>query len=148
MNHEIEKLILKNDASMVGFAKIDGLYNSVDLDGPKSEDSVTEPINIPHYPIGISIVLAYSKEIIRNISDAPTMDYYNRYFKLNEKLDELAVLCADYIKKQGYNAYPQTVSNTRKKAREIAAKTLNKQITLCGKCIEVCPYTRRYTIAT
>jgi len=33
----------------------------------------------------------------------------------------------------------------RKKAREIAAKSLEKQITLCGKCIEVCPYTRKYT---
>lgn len=32
----------------------------------------------------------------------------------------------------------------RKKAREIAAKQINKEITLCGKCIVVCPYTRRY----
>jgi len=36
----------------------------------------------------------------------------------------------------------------RLKAREIAAKTLNKKITLCGKCIEVCPYTQRYIDAT
>lgn len=35
----------------------------------------------------------------------------------------------------------------RKKAREIAANTLNKKITLCGKCIEVCPYTKKYTLA-
>ncbi|MGB8451461.1 MAG: 4Fe-4S double cluster binding domain-containing protein [Anaerocolumna sp.] len=33
----------------------------------------------------------------------------------------------------------------RKKAREIAAKSIDKKITLCGKCIEVCPYTRKYT---
>lgn len=244
MNHEIKQLLLDNGASMVGFAKIDGLYGNVDLDGPRSEDSVTEPINIPQYPFGISIILAYEKDVIRNIRDLPTMDYYNNYFKLNEKLDKLAILCAEHIKKQGYNAYPQTVSNTkeygvfrtvmphktvafqsglgwigknalfvtekygsavrltsvltdapldynkqimkskcdncmicvsacpgkaisgrawspeldrdeffdamacRKKAREIAAKTLNKQITLCGKCIEVCPYTRKYTLAT
>ncbi len=32
----------------------------------------------------------------------------------------------------------------RKKARELAAKNLNKEITLCGKCIEVCPYTKKY----
>lgn len=36
----------------------------------------------------------------------------------------------------------------RKKAREIAAKTLDREITLCGKCIEVCPYTKKYTWAT
>jgi epoxyqueuosine reductase QueG len=33
----------------------------------------------------------------------------------------------------------------RKKAREIAANSIDRKITLCGKCIEVCPYTRRYT---
>ena len=32
----------------------------------------------------------------------------------------------------------------RVKARELSLKYLNKQITLCGKCIEVCPYTRKY----
>ncbi len=32
----------------------------------------------------------------------------------------------------------------RKAARDLAAKKLNKEITLCGKCIEVCPYTQRY----
>ncbi len=32
----------------------------------------------------------------------------------------------------------------RKKARELSAEHLEKQITLCGKCIVVCPYTRKY----
>ena len=31
----------------------------------------------------------------------------------------------------------------RKAARELSAQRLNKQITLCGKCFEVCPYTKR-----
>lgn len=32
----------------------------------------------------------------------------------------------------------------RKKARELAAERIDREITLCGKCIEVCPYTRAY----
>ncbi|SMC49320.1 4Fe-4S double cluster binding domain-containing protein [Papillibacter cinnamivorans] len=32
----------------------------------------------------------------------------------------------------------------RKKARELAAEAIHEEITLCGKCIEICPYTRRY----
>lgn len=32
----------------------------------------------------------------------------------------------------------------RKKAREIASKAIGKEITLCGKCIESCPYTQKY----
>lgn len=241
MNYEIERMLLENGASMVGFAKIDGLYNSVDLSEPRSEDSVTEPFDIPHYPYGISIILAHPKEVIKNIDIAPTMEYYNAYHRLNHQLDDMAILCADYIKKRGYHAYPQTVSATkeygifrtvmphktvavhaglgwigksalfitekygsavrltsvltdapleynqlfihskcgscmlcitacpgkaisgrnwrpeldrdelldamacRKTAREIAAKSINRQITLCGKCIESCPYTRKYT---
>jgi epoxyqueuosine reductase len=32
----------------------------------------------------------------------------------------------------------------RKAARELAAEQIEKEITLCGKCIYVCPYTQRY----
>ena len=32
----------------------------------------------------------------------------------------------------------------RKKARELAAERIDKEITLCGKCIEICPYTQNY----
>lgn len=241
MNQEIEQMLHNNGASSVGFAKIKDLYHDADLTGPRSEDSVTEPINLPKYPLGISIVLAYPKDVIKNISTSPTMEYYDAYHRLNDKLDDLAIMCAEYIQKQGYHAYPQTVSATkeygifrtvmphktvavnaglgwigkstlfitekygssvrltsvltdapldynkvtmnskcgscmlctnacpgkaisgrpwspelyrdeffdamacRKKAREIASKSINKQITLCGKCIEVCPYTRKYT---
>lgn len=242
MNQEIEGLLYENGASMVGFARIDKLYSKVDLSGPRSEDSVTEPIEIPQYPYGIAIAHALPKDVIRNISNSPTLEYYETYHKLNEKLDYLAELCAKYIEKQGYHAYAQTVSRTkeygifrtvmphktvavnaglgwigksalfitekygsavrltsvltdapikysnhlmkskcggcmlckeacpgnaisgrlwspeldrddffdaqacRKKAREIALKTIQKQITLCGKCIEVCPYTKKYTL--
>lgn len=241
MNRKIERMLLENGASMVGFAKINELYSNVELKEPRSEDSVTESINIPIYPFGISIILSYPQTVIKNISDSPTIEYYNAYHKLSDKLDDLATMCAEYIIEQGYNAYPQTDSATkeygifrtvmphktvavhsglgwigksalfltekygsavrltsvltdaplefnklilqskcgscmictdacpgnaisgltwnpkldrdeffdalacRKKAREIAAKSLEKQITLCGKCIEVCPYTRKYT---
>ena len=30
------------------------------------------------------------------------------------------------------------------KARELSSKYLGEEITLCGKCIEICPHTRRY----
>jgi len=241
MNSKIERMLLEHGASMVGFAKINELYSDVDLKEPFDDNFVTESINIPKYPFGISIILSYPQDIIKNISDSPTMEYYNAYHNLNDKLDDLATMCAKYIIEQGYHAYPQIVSATkeygifrtvmphktvavhsglgwigksalfltekygsavrltsvltdaplafnksilqpkcgscmictkacpgdaisglnwnpkldrddffdalacRKKAREIAAKSIEKQITLCGKCIEVCPYTRKYT---
>jgi epoxyqueuosine reductase QueG len=243
MKNEIEQLLLENGASSVGFAGLEGLYARISEDGPQSVDSIDGPIEIPAYPVGISIILAFEKNIIKNISKCPTLDYYNGYYRLNNKLDELAIACAEYIKKQGFKAYPQTVTSSkeygnfrtvmphktvavnaglgwigksalfitekygsavrltsvltdapldcnqsiiqskcgtcmrcrdacpgkaisgqgwspeldrdeyfdaaacRKKAREIAGESIDKIITLCGKCIEVCPYTRKYTQA-
>lgn len=240
MNEELIQLLQKNGASMVGFAQLEGLYGNVDRKEPRSEDSETEPFEIPEYPYGVSIALAFPREVIRGISNAPTMEYYNGYHSLNAKLDELASICTAYIEQQGYHAYPQVtttmkeygnfrtimphktvavkaglgfigksalfitkqygsavrltsvltdaplevnepiiksacgscmlcadacpgkaisgrswnpeldrdelfdVAACRKKARELAAQALDKKITLCGKCIEVCPYTRRY----
>ncbi len=242
MKHKIEQLLYENGASLVGFAKIDELYQNKTFNKATNEEALTETINIPHYPYGISIILALPKDVIRNISNHPTMDYYDAYHSVSRKLDDLAVMCAEYIEEQGYHAYPQTVLATkgdssfrtemphktvavhaglgwigksalfltdkygsavrltsvltdaplefhnqimqskcggcmlcsnacpgraisgkvwspeldrdeyfdalacRKAAREIAAKTIGKQITLCGKCIEICPYTRVYTL--
>lgn len=243
MNDDLRQLLLDNGASMVGFAKVSGLYSREASDEAGRENTDNEAVNIPEYPYGISIILAHTKNVIKNITNHPTMDYYDAYHRLNKELDDLALMCADYIKKQGYNAYPQTTGNEkeygifrttmphktvavmaglgwigksalfiteeygsavrlssvltdapinynksmittkcgscmlctnacpakaisgqlwspeldrddffnavacRNKAREIAAKTLNKEITLCGKCIEVCPYTKKYTWA-
>lgn len=243
MNQEIEQLLLDKGASMVGFAKIEDYYDDTAFHGLSDEALEEEVLNIPRYPYGISIILAHPQEVIRNIHSSPTMDYFNAYHRLNNKLNELAILCADYIKAQGYHAYPQTTTVTKhdnnyrtimphktvavnaglgwvgksalfiseqygsairltsvltdapieynknimqpkcggcmlctnacpgkaisgrlwspelnrddiydaqackKKARELAAKAINKEITLCGKCIEVCPYTKKYTYA-
>jgi epoxyqueuosine reductase QueG len=241
MNRDIEILLKNSGASLIGFADISEQYAHVDMSLPQTEDSSHGAFKIPKYPGGVSIALAIPTHIISGISDAPTQDYYEAYYLLNEKLDALAGLCVQYIESKGYNAYAQTVLVTkefgifrtvmphktvavraglgfigksalfvtkeygsavrltsvltdaplkygspiveapcascqicanscpadaisgkvwtaqtdrddffnamacRKKAREISATVLNKTITLCGKCIEVCPYTKRYT---
>jgi len=241
LNDQMNELLVDNGASLVGFADLRGLYCDADVTKlPRSEDSQTEPFDVPRYENGVAIAVAIPPEIVRGIKNAPTMAYYDAYHALNDKLDALANLCAEHLRKSGYNAYPQTVSATKEygvfrtimphktvalhaglgwigksalfvterfgsairltsvltdapldcaarviqpkcggcticadacpagaisgalwsagkdredffhamdcrlKAREIAAKTLDKKITLCGKCIEVCPYTQRY----
>lgn len=237
---ELKELLIRHGASLVGYAKIADNYNQCDMKLPRSPDSVTEPIEIPMYPNGVSIADAIPKEIIQGIHQSPTIEYYNAYHSLNKHLDTLALLCAGYLQDKGYGAYAQTVSDTkefgifttvmphktvavngglgwigksalfitsqygsairltsvltdaplpvnvkiqdtkcgncqickkacpagaitgnlwstvherewifhamacRKKAREIAAVSIGKEITLCGKCIEVCPYTQKY----
>lgn len=240
MRNEIERILMESGASGIGFARIEGMYGQIDPTEPRSEDSTDKEIKIPQYPYGVSIMLAYPKEVIKNIGEAPTMEYYDAYHRLNDKLDGLAIQCETYLKEKGFRAYAQTTSATeeygtfrtvmphktvamhaglgwigknalflteafgsairltsvltdaplaqektlpqsrcascmlctnacpgkavsgrnwspeldrdeffdvlacRKKAREISARAIDKVITLCGKCIEVCPYTRKY----
>ncbi len=37
-----------------------------------------------------------------------------------------------------------SAADCRKAARALSKSLLNEEITLCGKCIEICPYTKRY----
>lgn len=233
---ELKELLMERGASLVGFAEISDFYNEWDLESVKSTDLV----KIPRYANAVSIAIAIPKEVIQGIHQAPTTEYYNAYHSLNEQLDTLALLCAEYLQEKGYSAYAQTVGKTkefgifttemphktvavngglgwigksallvtpqygsairltsvltnapvpinenihntkcgdcqicknacpagaitgnlwnksrkrewifdalkcRKKAREIANVSIEKEITLCGKCIETCPYTQKY----
>lgn len=190
---------------------------------------------------GVSILLRIPGDIIKSISDGPNIEYYNWYYKLNNKLDYLSESGAQFIRAKGYEAIAQTTGyvkgfgnyrtklphktiatmaglgwigksallvtkkygsairlssiltnmpldygvpikksmcrrgcnncmsacpgeaisgklwdqetdrdeffdplKCRKKARQLAKEKIKKEITLCGKCIEVCPYTNDY----
>ncbi len=238
INEELERLLCGSGASLVGFARVEGLYDLTvfsDCAEPgRGLQSLTE------YPRGVSIAAAIPKEVVAGIKDGPTADYYREYHSLNDRLDELAALCAGYIERAGFHAKAQTVSSVRQsaahrtamphktvaaraglgwigkcallvterfgsairltsvltdaplecrsempepkcggctvcadacpgmavsgklwragcdrdeifdaaacrlKAREISRSALGEAITICGKCIEVCPYTQRY----
>jgi epoxyqueuosine reductase QueG len=236
MENQLRQLLLDNGASLVGFAHVEGLYAKPDLGGMPEAG----PFAVPEYPRAVAIAIAIPPDVIRGIAQAPTMAYFEAYHSLNRRLDELGVLCAEFIRKAGYRAYAQTVSATREygvyrtilphktaalhaglgwigksalliteqyggaqrltsvltdaplscydgyrqprcggcmvgaeacpgnaisgrlwnmgddrdiyfdalacrnAALEISAKSLGKTVTLCGKCIEICPYTRRY----
>lgn len=237
---KLKERLFEQGASLVGFAKVQGLYSKCDMISPTITDSENKQFEIPEYPMGISIAVAIPKEVIKGITIQPTMEYYNTYISLNKQLDTLAEFCEQYIQSLGYRAYAQTVNRTkevgnfntimphktvavngglgwigksallvtpqygsavrltsvltdapilpdsrkydtkckgcqicknacpggaitgnqweatksrewifdaiacRKQARKMAAETLGKEITICGKCVEVCPYTQKY----
>lgn len=224
LSQNLKNLLYENGASKVGFADLSEIVES-EL----------------HY--GVSVAVRIPTATITSIANGPTMEYYDAYHHINEKLNALVTKAATFLKENGYEAYAQTtdvvkefdvyrtalphktvatnagigwigksallvteefgsalrlsslITNAkldcdapiktskcgncmicknacpagaitgklwsveidrdefyhpllcRKKARELAANHLNKEITLCGKCIEVCPYTRKY-IAT
>jgi len=61
-----------------------------------------------HLPTGICVAVAYPKDVIRGISEYPTMEYFEWYNKLNEKLDMLVTKGASFLIDRGYKAVAQT----------------------------------------
>ena len=58
-------------------------------------------------PYGIAFAIKIRPSIIAGISDGPTEDYYEEYKAINTTLDNINLLCVEYIKDQGYNAIGQ-----------------------------------------
>lgn len=94
LSKKIRDELLKNGATLVAFGDLRGIpyENRQGLD------------------YGISIALALNPEVINNINEGVTHEYHNEYNRANNKLDQLAILAAEILKKHGYQAIPQTVS--------------------------------------
>lgn len=59
-------------------------------------------------PIGICVAVKYPANAIKGIADLPTREYSDWYHKLNERLDTLVTLGAEYLQTMGYSAIAQT----------------------------------------
>lgn len=90
LSTNLRKLLLKNGADKVGFADI-------------SDVTIKEGYNS-----GVVFYITYPKDIIRRMTNAPTMEYVLELVDMNSKLDELGMLCEEYLINMGYNAYAQT----------------------------------------
>ncbi|MBR0471419.1 MAG: epoxyqueuosine reductase [Methanosphaera sp.] len=90
LSGELRKLLLKHGADRVGFADI-------------SDVTIIEGYNS-----GIIFYITYPKDIIRRMTNAPTMEYVMELVEMNSKLDNLGMLCENFLIKKGYNAYAQT----------------------------------------
>lgn len=88
LTRELEELLKANGADLTGIGDIREIPAEM-RDG---------------FPTGISVAVKYPKEIIRGIAQFPTADYQKWYGKLNELLDHLVILGADWLKGKGYQA--------------------------------------------
>lgn len=90
--NDLKDFLIKHGATEVGFGDISDITPKKGLN------------------VGVVFFITYPKDVIESIKDAPTDDYLNYYNILNQKLDNLGLLCEDYLKGKGYNAYAQTTS--------------------------------------
>ncbi len=96
---KIKEILIKNGASLVGFADL-------------------RKIDLPFYDdinIGISIAVALNPHIVNKIINNPDIGYYKEYTKVNELLGILGEIAAAYLIKNGYKVivFPPSSSNVK-----------------------------------
>lgn len=89
LTEELKKVLLEKGAKLVGIGNM-------------------EHIDGCDYPIGVSVAIPLPKELVEDLKDAPTEEYYHLYHSLNQKLNEVVLAGEVFLKDKGYKAYAQT----------------------------------------
>ena len=66
-----------------------------------------------NYDYAIIIGVPYTKQAMEENKDNKPRRYYDELTAINEELPRLAILTADYLKSQGYNAHAKTAAAVR-----------------------------------
>lgn len=97
LNDIIETRLVEQGASFTGFADLVPALEYIKMEHGDA---------LLHYPRAIVLGLAYPREVVNQLTDGPTHTYLYYYNVLNRKLDEMALLMADWLQDQGYQAFP------------------------------------------
>lgn len=97
LNDIIVQRLSKQGASFVGFADLLPAREYIRKEHGEA---------LLHYPRAVVIGLAYPREVVNQLTEGPTHTYLYYYNVLNRKLDEMALLLANYLQDQGHQAFP------------------------------------------
>ena len=64
-----------------------------------------------YMPTGVSIAVALNPDIVKQIENGPTMQYYEEYMRLNDLLSALSVQGARFLKDRGFQAISSAATN-------------------------------------
>lgn len=109
---ELKKLLLTNGADIVGIGDLRELPETVRYG----------------LSVGISIAVKYPKEIIRGISEFPTQEYFNWYTSLNNQLDALVSLGAEFLENRGYRTVAKTRAEVGRYSKECTTTLPHKTV--------------------
>jgi len=98
ISRDLKEFLMQQGASVVGFADLNELPLS-DRYG---------------YRYGVSFGIALNPEKVRVIYPGPSIEYYNEYIGISDRLIRLAELGADFLRSKGIDALPLTKSNVVK----------------------------------
>ncbi len=92
-SEELRKRLIREGASLVGFANLAGISPEADM------------------PFGISIAYALDPKVISQIASGPTSEYAALYHRANDMLNKLGEMAEEMIASKGYKAkrIPSTI---------------------------------------
>ena len=79
------------------------------------------------FRIGVSVAVALPVHVIRDLQEAPTVEYYHLYGSLNQALNEIVSAGEEFLKARGFAACAQTtdrVKVSRDKTTPLPHKTV------------------------
>ena len=85
---ELLSFLKSHGASLVGFADLKEIDS-------KARDN---------FPFGISIAIALNPQIMSEVKEGPTAEYYGEYKRLNKILDEIGQKTVQFLNEKGYRA--------------------------------------------
>ena len=94
LTEELKTLLFQNGAALVGIG---------DLRGVRGCD----------YDTGISVAALLPENVIRDLQHAPTKEYYDLYYSLNDKLNEIVKAGESFLQQKGFSAYAQTTDRVK-----------------------------------
>lgn len=111
LTDEVKKLLYYRGADLIGIGDMSEVENC-------------------HFKTGISIAVALPKNTIIDLQKAPTKEYYDLYYSLNKKLNEIVMAGEDFLKKRGFEAYAPLKYD----------EPVNQSYCgTCNQCVKNCP---------
>lgn len=80
-----------------------------------------------NFKTGVSVAIPLPGKVIADLQEAPTREYYDLYYILNKKLNEIVLAGEDFLRNRGYEAYAQTTERVKvnqNKISELPHKTV------------------------
>ena len=94
LTEKLKKLLYCQGASLVGFGDMSKVENC-------------------DFRTGISVGILLPISVISDLKEAPSIEYYNLYYALNKKLNEIIVAGEEFLRNNGFEAYAQTTDRVK-----------------------------------
>lgn len=94
LSEELKKLLYCQGADLVGIGDISGVENC-------------------KYKTGVAVAVSLPPGVVNDLKKAPTKEYYNLYYALNEQLNEIVLAGEKFLKHNGFEAYAQTTNRVK-----------------------------------